>query len=108
MDIPVYYLYDTAQAPEALKATHPHAATYETVTLFVTGAVNPTGVVDLKIPFNHPYEEGGEGLTAAQLDGIVDRMLAPTPPPTADEVQISKEMCFYLYETRFKPVGVEE
>jgi len=30
-------------------------------------------------------------------------LLAPEPPPTADEVQISKAQASYLYETRFKP-----
>jgi hypothetical protein len=104
MDIQVYYLYHTLFLPEEKKADHPHAARYGDVVLLVTGAENPTGIVDLKIPFNHPYVEGGAGITAVQLEGIIDRMLSPETPFTADEVQINKEMIFYLYETRFKPI----
>jgi hypothetical protein len=98
-----YAIYHTPFAPEELTALHPYAATYDTVTLFVTGAKNPLGIVDLKLPFNHPYVEGGAGITAEQLDCIVDRLLAPEPPPTSDEVQLSIPMADYLYETRFKP-----
>jgi hypothetical protein len=103
-----YAIYHTPFAPKELTDLHPYAATYATVTLFVTGAVNLPAIVDLKIPFNHPYVEGGQGITAEQLDAIVDRLLAPEPPPTADEVQISIPMADYLYETRFKPTELEE
>ncbi len=103
-----YAIYHTPFAPEELTALHPYAATYATVTLFVTGAKNPPAIVDLKIPFNHPYVEAGAGITAEQLDAIVDRLLAPEPPVTADEVQISIPMADYLYETRFKPTELEE
>jgi hypothetical protein len=107
--IPMYYIYDTLLAPEELKAKHPNAATYETITLFVTGSEYPTGVVDLaSIPFNHPFEPDGVGITTAQLDGMVDSLLAPMPPATTDEVQISKVQARYLYETRFKPIEVTE
>jgi len=104
MNIPKYYIYDTALAPEEMTARHPNAATYESITLFVTGSDNPTGIVDLaSMGFNHPYDEEGTGLTALQLDTMVDGLLAPEPPPTTDEVQISKAQANYLYETRFKP-----
>jgi hypothetical protein len=99
-----YAIYHTPFAPEELTALHPYAATYDTVTLFVTSAVNLPAIVDLKIPFNYPYVEGGPGITAEQLDAIVDRLLAPEPPPTRAEVQISIPMADYLYETRFKPI----
>jgi hypothetical protein len=106
--IPKYYIYDTALAPEELTAKYPQAATYATITLFVSGATEPSGVVDLaNMGFNHPFDEDGEGLTAQQLDAMVDRLLAPEPPATADEVQISKVQADYLYETRFKPVEEE-
>jgi hypothetical protein len=98
-----YAIYHTPFAPKELTDLHPYAATYATVTLFVTGATNPSGVVDLKLPFNHPYVEGGAGITAEQLDAKVNSLLAPEPPPTRDEVQISIPMADYLYETRFKP-----
>ena len=102
--IPMYYIYDTLLAPEELKAKHPNAAVYSTITLFVTGAENPTGIVDLaSIPFNHPFDPDGVGITAAQLDSMVDSLLSPIPPATTDEVQISKAQARYLYETRFKP-----
>ena len=104
MSIPKYYIYDTLLAPDELKAKHPNAATYETITLFVTGSDNPAGVVELaSIPFNYPFDVDGVGMTAAQLDGMVDSLLAPEPPATTDEVQISKVQANYLYETRFKP-----
>jgi hypothetical protein len=98
-----FAIYHTPFAPEELTALYPNAAAYSTVTLFVSGALNPSGIVDLKMPFNHPYVEGGAGITAEQLDEKVDRLLAPEPPATRDEVQISIPMVNYLYTTRFKP-----
>ena len=105
MNIPKYYIYDTAHAPVELTALHPYAAVYSTITLFVTGAANPPAVLDLaSLGFNYPYNEAGAGLTAEQLNAMVDGLLSPTPPPTADEVWISKVQADYLYETRFKPL----
>ena len=105
MTIPMYYVYDTAQAPTELTALHPFAAEYASITLFVTGAANPPAVLDLaSMGFNHPYNEEGTGLTVEQLNAMVDSLLSPTPPPTSDEVWISKVQANYLYETRFKPV----
>jgi hypothetical protein len=103
-----YAIYHTPFAPDELKNKHKFAPEYDTVTLYIEGATNPSGIVDLKIPFNHPYVEGGAGITAEQLNVIVDRLLAPEPPVTADEVQISIPMADYLYETRFKPIELEE
>ena len=104
MNIPKYYIYDTALAPEQLLAMYPHAAAYDTITLFVSGANNPPAVVDIaSLGFNYPYDEEGTGLTAAELDAMVDGLLAPEPPPTDSEVWISKAQASYLYETRFKP-----
>ena len=104
MNIPKYYIYDTAQAPEQLLGMYPHAATYDTITLFVSGANNPPAVVDIaSLGFNHPYDDEGTGLTAAELDAMVDGLLAPEPPPTDAEVWISKAQASYLYDTRFKP-----
>ena len=104
MNIPKYYIYDTAQAPEQLLGMYPHAATYDTITLFVSGANNPPAVVDIaSLGFNYPYDDEGTGLTAAELDAMVDGLLAPEPPPTDSEVWISKAQASYLYETRFKP-----
>ena len=99
MNIPKYYIYDTALAPEQLLAMYPHAATYDTITLFVSGANNPAGVDIASLGFNYPYDDEGTGLTAEELDAMVDALLAPEPPPTADEVQISKAQASYLYET---------
>ena len=105
-----YYVYDTAQAPEALVAKHPNAAVYGSITLFVTSYEELTGVapeldtVDLAaMGLNHPYDAEGEGLTAAQFDGVVDGLFATDPPPTAAEVHISQAQANYIYETRFKP-----
>ena len=104
MDIPKYYVYDTAQAPEELTALHPFAAVYSTITLFVGGASNPPAVLDLaSLGFNYPYDEFVIGLTAEQLDAMVDSLLSPMPPPSDSEVWISKVQADYLYETRFKP-----
>ena len=105
-----YYVYDTAQAPEALVAKHPNAAVYGTITLFVTsheeltGVPQEAGVVDLAaMGLNHPYDVEGEGLTAAEFDVVVDGLFAPEPPPTAAEVQLSAAQANYIYDTRFKP-----
>lgn len=109
MNIPKYYIYDTALAPEQLLAMYPHAATYETITLFVSGANNPPAVVDIaSLGFNYPYDDEGTGLTAEELDAMVDALLAPEPPPTGAEVWISKAQASYLYETRFKPDDGED
>ena len=102
----LYYIYDTAQAPAELTTKHPHAAQYASITLFVSGAAEPLGVVDIaSMGFS---EVEGEGLTKAQLDTMVDSLVAPEPPPTGAEVQISKAQANYLYETRFKPIDSEE
>jgi hypothetical protein len=96
-----YYIYDTAQAPEALKNKYPNAAQYLTATLFVEGielvtGVKPAEVVDLTVL---------ETLT--ELDAAVDQLLAPEPPATNAEVQITKAQGNYLYETRFKQTTKE-
>jgi hypothetical protein len=108
-NIPKYYVYDTLLAPEDLKAKHPNAATYESITLFVTAGSEPTGIVDLaSMGFNHPYDSENEGLTLEQLNEMVDGLLSPEPPATTDEVQISKVQADYLYETRFKAAPTEQ
>ena len=102
----IYYVYHTPYAPAELTALHPFAATYLTITLFVTGAANPPSVVNLEsLGFNHPFAEGAEGLTAEQLDSMVNSLFATTPPPTAAEVRIRQDQADYIYETRFKPTG---
>ena len=105
----IYYVYHTPYAPAELTNLHPFAAKYLTITLFVTGAANPPSVVDLaSLGFNHPYNEDGTGLTAAELDEMVDSLFNPLPPPTAAEVRIRQDQADYLYETRFKPTDTEE
>jgi len=107
--IPMYYIYDTANAPEELTAKHPNAATYESITLFVTGATETSSVIKIvDMGFNHPFDEENTGLTAAQLDAMVDNLLSPDTIQTGAEVQISKVQANYLYETRFKPIEVIE
>ena len=102
----VYYL---PLAPQELIDMHPFHAIHGNLALFVTSAKNPPGVVDLKsMPFNHPYVDGNPGITAAQLDGIVDGLLSDKTPFTSDEVQIGLKMSDYIYETRFKPVAETE
>ena len=104
----IYYVYHTPYAPSELTALHPYAATYLTITLFVTGAANPPSVVDLaSLGFNHPFVEGVEGLTAEQLDAMVNSLFDPVPPPTAAEVRIRQDQADYIYETRFKPTNTE-
>ena len=56
---------------------------------------------------NHPFNPEGTGLTVEQFDTIIDKLLAPEPPATSDEVQIAKTQINYLDETRFKPIEVE-
>ena len=103
-----YYVYHTPYAPVELTVLHPFAAAYLTITLFVTGAANPPSVVDLaSLGFNHPFTEGAEGLTAEQLDSMVDSLFDPVPPPTAAEVRIRQDQADYIYLTRFKPTDTE-
>ena len=74
----------------------------------MTGAANPPSVVNLaSLGFNHPFVEGAEGLTAEQLDSMVDSLFDPVPPPTAAEVRIRQDQADYIYETRFKPTNTE-
>jgi hypothetical protein len=104
----IYYVYHTPYAPAELTNLHPFAATYLTITLFVTGAANPPSVVDLaSLGFNHPFAEGAEGLTAEQLDSMVDSLFSPVPPPTNAEVRIRQDQSDYIYLTRFKPTNTE-
>ena len=104
----VYYVYYTPYAPAELTVLHPFAATYLTITLFVTGAAMPPSIVDLaSLGFNHPFVEGAEGLTAAELDAMVDSLFATTPPPTNAEVRIKEDQADYIYLTRFKPTNTE-
>ena len=105
----IYYVYHTPYAPAELTNLHPFAAKYLTITLFVTGAVNPPSVVDLaSLGFNYPFVGGAEGLAAAELDAMIDSLFNPLPPPTAAEVRIRQDQADYLYETRFKPTDTEE
>ena len=55
--------------------------------------------------FNHPYSEEGTGLTAQQLDDMVDSLL--TSNQLGSEIQMSKPQGRYLYDTRFKPEDAE-
>ena len=104
----IYYVYHTPYAPAELIILHPFAATYLTITLFVTGAANPPSVVDLaSLGFNYPFVGGAEGLAAAELDAMIDSLFNPLPPPTAAEVRIRQDQADYLYETRFKPTDTE-
>jgi hypothetical protein len=102
MNTPKYFVYDTNHAPEELKNLHKYAAVYGTITLFITGATEPSGIVDLaSMGFNYPFDAENTGLTAEQLDAMVDELLADTPPPTSDEVWISKAQANYIRKTRF-------
>ena len=108
-----YYMHYTDLAPEALKAKHPNAIQYATLSLFVSGmeqleGVAPADRVDLvAYGFNHPYVEGAPGITAAHFDAIVDQFLAPLPPATGAEVRITKAMANYIRDTRFPDTGGE-
>jgi hypothetical protein len=103
MTTPKYYIYDTAHAPAELTKLHPFAATYSTITLFVTGAANPPAIVNIAAQgFNHPYDPDETGLTAAELNARVDELLAQSPA-SSSEVWISKVQADYLYDTRFGP-----
>lgn len=110
----VYTIYNKALAPAALLTRYPKAATYadDAVYLFADTLGDLTGtpaesIIDMAaLGFNYPYVEGGNGLTEAELNAMVDSLLADTH--TGSEVQISKAQGRYLYETRFKPVGGDD
>jgi hypothetical protein len=108
---PKHYIYHVDHAPLELLNRFPHAARYVSIILFVEGVeivtgVAPVGVVNLAaIPFNHPFDSEGQGLTADEFDAMVDSLLSTDTPFTNDEVQISKTQTEYLYNTRFKPEG---
>ena len=110
--IPKYYIYDASHAPEALLAKHPKPAVYGTALLFVEGleivtGVAPSLVYDLaSLGFNHPFIEGGAGLTAEQLIATATQLFAPEPPATGSEVQATKGQADYIYEVMFKPEGL--
>ncbi len=49
--------------------------------------------------FNHPFIDGEEGLTAQQLDGMIDRLWSQEP--TGVETHLSDAQINYLHDTRF-------
>ena len=53
-----------------------------------------------------PYAEGETGLTEAELNAMVDNLLADTH--TGSEVQMSHAQGRYLYDTRFRPEPTPE
>lgn len=115
----VYTIYNKKLAPDELKSKQIHAPTYTDksiadsidVLLFVYTLEDVTGtpadnIIDVAaMGFNHPYSEEGEGLTAEQLDGMVDNLL--TSNQLGSEIQMSKPQGRYLYDTRFKPESAE-
>jgi hypothetical protein len=109
-----YYIYHVDHAPIELLNKFPNAARYASIILFVEGmeivtGVAPTGVVNLAdIPFNHPFDSEGQGVTAIQFDAMVDSLLSTDTPFTNDEVQISKTQTEYIYRTRFTQLNNED
>jgi hypothetical protein len=110
---PKHYIYHVDHAPSELLNKFPHAARYASIILFVEGieivtGVAPTGIVNLAaIPFNHPFDNEGQGITAAQFDAMVDSLLSTDTPFTSDEVQISKTQTEYIYKTRFAQSNID-
>ena len=106
----VYTIYNKDLAPQALLTRYPKAATYADGAVYLFGDTleSLTGtpaisIIDMAaLGFNHPYVEGNPGLTEAELNAMVDSLLADTH--TGSEVQMSKAQGRYLYDTRFKPV----
>ena len=82
----VYTIYNKDLAPQALLTRYPKAAMYAdgTVYLFgdtletLTGTPAPS-IIDMNaLGFNYPYVEGADGLTEAELNAMVDNLLACT------------------------------
>ena len=104
----IYTVYNKDLAPSELLVRYPLAATYAggSVYLFADTLEELTGspalsIVDIaSLGFNYPYDGGEQGLTEAQLNSMVDSLLADSH--TGSEVQLSKKQGRYLYETRFK------
>jgi hypothetical protein len=98
----MYYVYFTEHAPEELTLKHRYAAVYGPITLFVTGAADPVGVVNLaEKGFNYPYNQEGTGLTVDEFDDLVDTLIDPNSKETDHEIWISKPQADYIKATRF-------
>jgi len=98
--------YRVGQEPEALLNKHNKAPVYDGIRLFCETLEQVTNqpaeiIQDIgAMGFNHPYSVGGEGLKVAQLDEMVDNLIAG--PETSTEYQLSMAQVNYLYNTRFK------
>jgi hypothetical protein len=105
----VYTIYNKDLAPQALLTRYPKAAMYADGTVYLFGdtlesltGTPATSIIDMAaLGFNYPYSAEGEGLTEAELNAMVDSLLADTH--TGSEVQMSHAQGRYLYDTRFKP-----
>tara|TARA_R110000851_G_scaffold295998_1_gene451010 strand:- start:165 stop:488 length:324 start_codon:yes stop_codon:yes gene_type:complete len=107
MIIPSYYVHYTDLAPAELTELYPTPAKYGRFSLFITGEENPASVVDIaSMGFNYPFTNTGSGLTAAQLDTIIDTALDKDTPSTADQYKISKVQVNYLHKSRVKQIDL--
>ena len=116
----MYCIYTAGFEPESFQSRYPNRAVYladeatgyagvycygdSLLTLTGTAADNIADIAVLG--FNHPFDAEGEGLTAEQLDGMMDGLLAGVP--TSVEVQLSRAQGKYLYATRFIPTVLDE
>ena len=109
----LYYIYHVDHAPIELLNKFPYAARYASIILFVEGmeivtGIAPTEIVNLAaIPFNHPFDSEGQGITASQFDAMVDSLLSTDTPFTNAEVHISKTQTEYIYKTRFAQSNID-
>ena len=103
-----YTIYAVQNCPTEMLTKYPTPATYAEGKLYLFGenlqevaGIEPAEIVDIEaMGFNHPYVEGEAGLTAAELDAHVDRLLGILGE---GEVSLSNSQGRHLYDTRFKP-----
>tara|TARA_R110000851_G_scaffold227346_1_gene380203 strand:- start:288 stop:674 length:387 start_codon:yes stop_codon:yes gene_type:complete len=113
---PTHYIYYSHLVPIILADAFPYAAVYpigregKTITLFIKGmkritGIEPTEVIDIgAMSLNFSNDSEVEGLTEAQLNEVVDALLAVD---TAAEMQFSKVQTSYIFNTRMPQIASE-
>ena len=108
-----YTIYAVEHTPQQMLAKYPAPAIYAEGKLYLFGeslqeiaGIEPVSIVDVgAMGFNHPFNDEAIGLTVDELNAYVDHLLSIL---SEGEVKLSNAQGAYLYETRFKPKGVEQ
>ena len=117
----LWYVYVKGYEPDALEFKYPYRAQHPPknedgsdpegviLLLYVEGLEDVTGtapelVLELfREGLNHPFYEEGTGLTKEGLVARFEQLMSDEPhPPTAAEVQITKQQGRLIYDLKFK------